>query len=572
MAGRVKAVRILLILLLAAIGSRAFYLQVLHPDTIISRAHKKFDHNVKLSSYRGTVYDKSGQPLAISLEVKSIAANPRLIGNPASASAKLARVLKINEHSLKKRLLSDKYFVWIKRHASPDEVAKVEVLNIKGIGYYHEPKRFYPEGESIANVLGLVGIDGQGLEGLELLYDGILQGKPRHVDVRKDGFGRIIYARGLSPDEAKDGSTIWLTIDRRLQYIAFSEIERTVRENNAASGFVIITNPTTGEIYAMASYPSFNPNSGSYKNLQGHKNRAVVDRFEPGSVIKPMWIGWGMENNLMKPAQIVFCEKGRFTYHRVVINDHEEYGWLPVRDVIKFSSNIGMVKLLDPIRATDMYACMDLFGLLAPTGIEFPGEPGGFVREPKAWTSVDKAAISFGHGFAVTGIQLITSFNAMINGGMLLKPYLVDHVTDARGAEIQYFRPTIIRKVISPAVSREILDILSSVAAKGGTAEAASLSTYRVFGKTGTAQKIDRLTGAYSKSDYISTFMGGIIDESGRPRLSVIVSVNEPRPHYYASIVACPVFKRIVQKSASIMDISPSITVASKGGTGDEGI
>ena len=572
MAGRVKAVRILLILLLAAIGSRAFYLQVLHPDTIISRAHKKFDHDVKLSSYRGTVYDKSGQPLAISLEVKSIAANPRLIGNPASASAKLARVLKINEHSLKKRLLSDKYFVWIKRHASPDEVAKVEALNIRGIGYYHEPKRFYPEGESIANVLGLVGIDGQGLEGLELLYDGILQGKPRHVDVRKDGFGRIIYARGLSPDEAKDGSTIWLTIDRRLQYIAFSEIERTVRENNAASGFVIITNPTTGEIYAMASYPSFNPNTGSYKNLQGHKNRAVVDRFEPGSVIKPMWIGWGMENNLMKPAQIVFCEKGRFTYHRVVINDHEEYGWLPVRDVIKFSSNIGMVKLLDPIRATDMYACMDLFGLLAPTGIEFPGEPGGFVREPKAWTSVDKAAISFGHGFAVTGIQLITSFNAMINGGMLLKPYLVDHVTDARGAEIQYFRPTIIRKVISPAVSREILDILSSVAAKGGTAEAASLSTYRVFGKTGTAQKIDRLTGAYSKSDYISTFMGGIIDESGRPRLSVIVSVNEPRPHYYASIVACPVFKRIVQKSASIMDISPSITVASKGGTGDEGI
>ena len=572
MAGRVKAVRILLIFLLAAIGSRAFYLQVLRPDTIISRAHKKFDHDVKLSSYRGTVYDKSGQPLAISLEVKSIAANPRLIGNPASASAKLARVLKINEHSLKKRLLSDKYFVWIKRHASPDEVAKVEALNIRGIGYYHEPKRFYPEGESIANVLGLVGIDGQGLEGLELLYDGILQGKPRHVDVRKDGFGRIIYARGLSPDEAKDGSTIWLTIDRRLQYIAFSEIERTVRENNAASGFVIITNPTTGEIYAMASYPSFNPNTGSYKNLQGHKNRAVVDRFEPGSVIKPMWIGWGMENNLMKPAQIVFCEKGRFTYHRVVINDHEEYGWLPVRDVIKFSSNIGMVKLLDPIRATDMYACMDLFGLLAPTGIEFPGEPGGFVREPKAWTSVDKAAISFGHGFAVTGIQLITSFNAMINGGMLLKPYLVDHVTDARGAEIQYFRPTIIRKVISPAVSREILDILSSVAAKGGTAEAASLSTYRVFGKTGTAQKIDRLTGAYSKSDYISTFMGGIIDESGRPRLSVIVSVNEPRPHYYASIVACPVFKRIVQKSASIMDISPSITVASKGGTGDEGI
>jgi cell division protein FtsI (penicillin-binding protein 3) len=572
MAGRVKAFRILLILFLAAVGIRAFYLQVIQPDTVISLAHRKFDYNVKLSSYRGTIYDKSGQPLAISLDVKSIAANPRLIDRPASCAAKLARVLKINEHTLKKKLESDKYFTWIKRHASPDEVAKVEALGIRGIGYYNEPKRFYPEGESMANVLGFVGVDGQGLEGLELLYDGVLQGKPRHIDVRKDGLGRIIYARGLTPDETKDGYTVWLTIDRRLQYIAFSEIERAVKKNRATSGFVIITNPVTGEICAMASYPGFNPNIGSYKNLQGHKNRAVVDRFEPGSVIKPMWISWGMEYDILNPVQNVFCENGRFTYHRTVINDHKKYGWLPVRDVIKFSSNIGMVKLLDPVRAADMYACLDLFGLLAPTGIEFPGEPGGFVREPKRWTSVDKAAVSFGQGFAVTGIQLITSFNAMINGGMLMKPYLVDHITDAKGNELEHFRPTIVRKVVSADTSRKTLEILKSVVSKGGTAETAGMETYQVFGKTGTAQKVDPLTGVYSKSDYISTFMGGLLDASGRPRLSVIVTINEPRPHYYASIVACPVFKSIVQKCASVMDISPNITVASKGGTGGEGI
>jgi cell division protein FtsI (penicillin-binding protein 3) len=572
MARRVKFTRILLVLFLAAVGARAFYLQVVEPDTVISQAHRKFDHNIKLSSHRGAIYDKSGQPLAISLEVKSIAANPRLVENPAKAAARLARALKVNEHSLRKRLESDKYFVWIKRHASPDEVAKVEGLSIRGIGYYREPKRFYPEGEAMANVLGFVGIDGEGLEGLEILYDSMLQGKPGHIDVRKDGLGRIIYARGLSADETKDGSTLWLTIDRRLQYIAFSELEKAVRDNKATSGFVIITNPTTGEIYAMASYPSFNPNLGSFKNLQGHKNRAVVDRFEPGSIFKPVWVGWGMETGLMKPSQIVFCENGKYTYHRQVINDHEKHGWLQVSDVIKYSSNIGMVKLLEPVRASDMYAAFELFGFVSPTGIEFPGEPSGFVREPRRWTSVDKAAISFGQGFAVTGIQLVTSFNALINGGTLMKPYLVDRIIDAQGGEVLRARPTIVRKVVSEDVSRKSLDILTSVVAKGGTAEKASLSSYQTFGKTGTAQKVDPLTGAYSKSDYISTFMGGIVDASGRPRLSVIVTINEPRPHYYASIVACPVFRNIVQKCAGIMDISPNITVASKGGTADEGI
>ena len=492
--------------------------------------------------------------------------------NPAKAAARLSRALKVDEHALRKRLESDRYFVWIKRHATPDEVAKVEGLSIKGIGYYREPKRFYPEGEALANVLGFVGIDGEGLEGLELLYDGMLQGKPGHIEVRKDGLGRIIYARGLSADETKDGSTLWLTIDRRLQYIAFSELEKAVRENKASSGFVIITNPSTGEIYAMASYPSFNPNLGSYKNLQGHKNRAVVDRFEPGSVVKPVWVGWGMETGIMKPSQIVFCENGKYTYHRRVINDHSEHGWLQVSDVIKYSSNIGMVKLLEPVRASDMYAALDLFGFLSPTGIEFPGEPGGLIHEPRRWTSVDKAAISFGQGFAVTGIQLITSFNALINGGTLMKPFLVDRIVDAKGAEVLRSRPTVVRRVVSEDVSRKNLEILTSVVSKGGTAEKASLSSYQVFGKTGTAQKVDPLTGVYSKSDYISTFMGGIVDASGRPRISVIVTINEPRPHYYASIVACPVFRNIVQKCAGIMDISPNITVARNGGTADEGI
>jgi len=571
MAGRVKIAQFFFVALLALIGIRAFDLQILRPDTIISMAHKRFDHTIKLSPNRGTIYDKSGQPLAISLEVKSIAANPRLIENPSWAASKIAGKLHIGKQPLKKKLSSDKYFVWIKRHATPDEVEAVKALNIRGIGYYNEAKRFYPESESLANVLGIVGIDGQGLEGIELLFDRVLKGKPRHIEVHKDGLGRIIYARGLPSDEKKDGNTLWLTIDRRMQYIASSKLEKAVRKNNASSGFIIITNPTTSEIYAMASYPSFNPNIGKYKRLDGHKNRGIVDIFEPGSVIKPFFISWGLDNRVFKPTQSIFCEKGAYTYHRTTIHDHEKYGWLPVRDIVKYSSNIGMVKLFDPVHAVDMYSCLKGFGMVSPSGIDYPGEPSALIRNPQNWTIVDKANVAFGQGFAVSGIQLITAFNALVNGGMLMRPYLIEHIADTTGKEIQCFRPTIISKVLSKETSDEITSILASVCSKGGTAEAANIKNYRIFGKTGTSQKIDPLTGAYSKKDYTATFMGGVIDGGGKPKLTMIVSIDEPRPYYYASIVACPVFKEIVEECASIMDLNPSITVARKE-VKDEGI
>lgn len=566
---RVKIVRTFFVVFLLIIGCRALDLQVIKQDKILTMAHKKFDHSIELSSYRGAMYDKSGQPLAISLDVKSIAVNPRLIENPSVAAAKLSRILKVNEHSLRKRISSSRYFVWIKRQVPPDEVTAVEALKIRGVGFYNEAKRFYPESDSMANVLGIVGIDGQGLEGLELLYDNSLKGKPRQIEAHKDGMGRIIYARGLPPDEAKDGNTLWLTIDRRLQYIAYSELEKVIKDQSARSGFVIITNPSTGEIYALASFPSFNPNIGMYKTMEGHRNRAVVDLFEPGSVMKPMWIGWGIEKGIFSPSQTVFCENGKYSYHRMVVHDHEKYGWLPITDVIKYSSNIGIVKLLDPVKSADMYSCLDLFGFTSQTGIEFPGEPGGQIRNPRRWTMVDKATVSYGQGFSVTGIQLISAFNAMVNGGMLMKPYLIDHVTDATGKEVECFRPTILRKALSPQTSEQILGIMKTVVNKGGTAEVASMNSFQVFGKTGTAQKIDPLTRSYSKKDYVSTFIGGIIDASGKPRLTMVISINEPQLYYYASVVACPAFKNIMQKCTSIMDMSPNITVASKGGEGE---
>ena len=568
MAGRVKGVQYFLLALLAVIALRALDFQVIHPDQILAQAHKRFDHAVELSSNRGTIYDRSKQPLAISLEVKSIAVNPRLLDRPTHAASQLSKLLGLDRSALNKKFREKRYFVWIKRHATPDEVAAVKALKIKGVGFYDEAKRFYPESESLANLIGFVGLDGLGLEGLELMYDSVLKGKERKIGVHKDGMGRIIYARGLPPDEAKDGYTLDLTIDKRVQYIAYTELKKAVTDNKAQSGFVIITNPFTGEVLAMASFPSFDPNKDSYSHLAGHTNVAVAHTFEPGSVIKPIWVSWGLEKKRFNVSQSIFCENGTFNFHRIAIHDHEKFGWLQVRDIVKFSSNIGMAKLMEPIDAGDMYTCLNSFGLMEQTGIDFPGEPAGLVRDPGAWTSVDKATIAFGQGFAITGIQLITAFNAMVNGGMVLRPYIVDHITDARNTVIQSTRPTILRKVLSQEICQQIMGVMKTVTLKGGTGEAASLPSFQIFGKTGTAQMVDPLTAQYSEEDHISSFIGGVIDASGKPRFTMMVCINEPHPYYYASIVACPLFKEIVTECATIMDLSPNITLATRGDNG----
>lgn len=568
MVGRVKGIQFFLFALLGIVALRALYFQVLSPDQIIAQAHKRFDHAVELNPNRGTIYDRNGQPLAISLEVKSIAVNPRMLERPSQAAFQLSQALGVDRGYLNKRFREKRYFVWVKRHADPDQVEAVKALKIRGVGFYDEAKRFYPESESLANLIGFVGRDGKGLEGLELMYDSVLKGKERKVGVHKDGMGRIIYARGLQPDDIKDGYTLKLTIDKRLQYIAYTQLKKGVIDNKAQSGFIIVTNPYTGEVLAMASYPSFDPNKDSYSHLAGHTNVAIAHTFEPGSVIKPVWVSWGLNKKRFNVSQSIFCENGTYNFHRVAIHDHEKYGWLQVKDVVKYSSNIGMAKLMEPVDAGNMYSCMESFGLMEPTGIDFPGESAGNIRSAGSWTSVDKATIAFGQGFAITGIQLMTAFNAMVNGGMVLRPYLVDHISDVKNTVVQATRPTIMRKVLSQEVSQQILDVMKTVTAKGGTGEAAGMSSFQIFGKTGTAQKVDPLTGQYSNDDHVSSFIGGVIDSTGKPRFTMVVCINEPHPYYYASIVACPLFKEIVSGCATIMDLSPNITVAARGDNG----
>jgi cell division protein FtsI (penicillin-binding protein 3) len=566
---RVNVILVVFLFLMAGLCAKAFHLQVLKAEDVISRAYRKFEHSVNLSPSRGIIYDRRGHPLAISLDVKSIAANPRLIKDHNDASVKLARALDMDRSYIRKRLGEGKYFAWIKRQATPDEIKAVEDLKIKGIGFFNEKKRFYPESEALSNILGFVGVDGNGLEGLELQYDHVLKGMPKHIEVEKDGLGRIICAQGVKPDvnDSKDGNSLGLTIDKRLQYISYAFIKDAVESNNAKGGFVIITNPHTGEIYSMASYPGFDPNIGSYRNLSGHHNRAITDVFEPGSVVKPIWVAWGLDTNYLNASQSVFCENGAYKFHHSTINDHEGKGWLTVSEVVKYSSNIGMVKLFSPVDTSRLYNCLKAFGFGSPTGIDFPGEPAGLVRNPKCWRMIDKATMAFGQGFAITGIQLITAFNSLVNGGVIIRPHFIDYISDPTG-RVSKYQPQILRKVMSEKTSEEIVDIMKTVVLKGGTGEAAGMNNYTVFGKTGTAQKVDPLTRSYSAGAHVSSFIGGIMDSSGKPVMTMLVCIDEPHPYYYASIVTCPVFKNIAMQCTNIMDMRPIITLAKEGGRG----
>lgn len=564
MAGRVKFILSLFLILLGALAIRAFCLQVVMNDEIISHASNRFDCTVKLSAHRGVILDRRGESLAISIAVDSVAANPYLIKNPYFEASRISKILGVDKKLLVARLKSKKYFVWLKRYVTPSETAALKDLHIKGIGFYKESKRFYPEGASMANVLGIVGMDGYGLEGLELFYNNILRGASKQIVAQRDGLGRIIYARGLSQDFPRDGFDLHLTIDRRVQYIASTVLRNAIQRDNARSGFVIVTNPSTGDIYAMASCPSFDPNRRSYRDLIGHKNRIVVDAFEPGSIIKPFIVSWGLDHSIFEPSDIRFCENGKLSFHHITIHDHEKYGWLSVKDIVRYSSNIGMVKLGTSIGAHDLYKCIKAFNLGATTGIDFPGEARGIVREPGRWTDIDMANIAFGQGVAFTGIQLITAFNAMVNGGVIVKPHLLDAITDTKGHIIHKYKPSIIRRVISPKTSEEIINIMRSVVEDGGTGEAAKMNGYHVFGKTGTAQKIDPITGTYSHSAYLTTFFGGLLDGNAKPIITMLVCIDEPHPYYYASQITCPVFKEIAGKCVNVMNVSPTIKIARK--------
>ncbi len=535
------------------IGVKAMYLQVFRCSWLSQKAADQYEVSFKSSGKRGTIFDRNLREMAVSIDVMSIAAHPQQIEHPKNVAKLLSNALKIDRKILIKKLNSKKKFVWIKRKVTPKEAEAVKKLNIGGLDFIPEHKRFYPNKTLAAQLIGFTDIDDHGLEGIEFNYDEDLTGEVFQYKVLRDAHGRGFEAENMT-GLSSSGKNLVLTIDSTIQYIAEKTLDETVEKFSAKSGMAIVMVPKTGAILAMAHVPLFNPNAikGYHRNFW--RNRIITDPFEPGSTMKIFSAAAAIESGSSSPSSIFFCENGAYKMGRHVIHDTHEHGWLSLQQIIKYSSNIGAIKFSAITGPEYLFRTLQNFGFGSKTGIDCPGETSGSLPPFKRWTKVDAGTISFGQGISVSALQLIVATSAVANKGILMKPYVVQAITDHNGRLIKSFGPRRIKRVVSEKTAGTLSRIMQTVITEGGTGVNAALEGYTVCGKTGTAQKIDE-NGRYSNEKYVASFIGFAPVES--PKIAVLVVVDEPKKEHYGSIVAAPSFKAIAQKTLDYMHIAP---------------
>jgi len=489
--------------------------------------------------------------MAVSIDTTSVAAYPRIISDPDRTAGVLAKALDLNKRAVKRKLISKRSFVWLKRQVTPKETKAVSALEITGVDFIPAYGRFYPNRGLAASVLGFSGTEGRGLEGLEYRYENYLQGPTRKVTVLKDALGRG-FNEEKEDHDSEGGNNLVLTIDRNIQYIAENALQEAVTRFSARSGMVIVMAPKSGAILALAQSPNFNPNAfGSY-DKELWRNRAITDPFEPGSTMKIFSAAAAIESGICTPNTIFFCENGSFKVGKHTVHDTHPYDWLSLQQIVKYSSNIGAVKVGQSIGQEFLYTVLRNFGFGQKTGIDCPGETSGSLASWKRWSSIDAGAIAFGQGMAVSAVQLAAAVSAIANDGMLMQPYVVQAITDTNGRLIKNTTPQKIRQVVSPETARTVRKILRTVTTSGGTGVQAALEGYTVCGKTGTAQKVDR-NGAYAKGKYVASFVGFV--PARAPKLTILVAIDEPEKQHYGGIVTAPVFRTIAEESLNYLNI-----------------
>jgi cell division protein FtsI (penicillin-binding protein 3) len=539
---------------LAVAGIRAGYLQLYRGEWLSSKAVGQVEEKVTVYGKRGTIYDAQHQAMAVSIDTPSVAAYPAVMEDKAIAAARLSKALGLKTKVVKRKLTSGRRFVWLKRQATPKEAEAVRALQLKGVDFIPEHTRFYPNTTLGAQVLGFTGIDGHGLEGLEFYYDKELKGGEHTITIFKDALGRGFDADTLA-NLTRSGNNLMLTLDGHIQYIAEQALADAVTTYEARSGMAIVMNPRTGAVLALAHYPTFNPNNYRRHDRFTWRNRAITDPFEPGSTMKIFSAAAALESGATTPSSIFFCENGTYTVGRHTVHDTKSYGWLSLQQIVKYSSNIGVVKVAEKIGGRTLYETLEAFGFGDRTRIDCPGESPGSLSNYKRWTVVDTGAIAFGQGVSVTGLQLITAAAAVANDGQMMKPHIVQAVTDPMGRPIRTMEPQPLDQVISAATAQKIRRIMRTVITDGGTGVEADLEGYNVCGKTGTAQKIEA-DGQYARNKYVASFIGFAPTE--RPALVALVVVDEPKTTHYGGTVAAPAFKRIIKETLSYLNIAPA--------------
>jgi cell division protein FtsI (penicillin-binding protein 3) len=556
---RIIFISILLFFCFVFIVGRMFQLQVLKKEQLYKLAAQQHHVQIPLVPKRGTIYDNNGNELAVSIEVDSVYADSRKVVDVERTAKELSSVLQIDREELRERLKNHRTFEWVQRKISPKEVAEIKTLSFPGVHFLKENRRFYPNMELAAHIIGFVGLDSKGLEGIEFQYDALLNGKGDVWTLGRDARGREIVMDGIPVERDDYHRNVFLTIDRHIQYVAETELSRSVQKWGAKGGMVIAMDPLTGKILAMASYPFFNPNQFIQYRSKSWRNRAISDTFEPGSLFKAFLAAVALEEKVVRPLDSFFCENGSYTVYDRTIHDHSRHGWLTFQQIIKFSSNIGASKVGEKVGRERFYRYINSFGFGEKTRIGLPGEGKGIVHHPRYWPPVALDTISFGQGISVTGIQLAVALSAIANGGSLMRPYVVERITDEKGEVVQSFQPEVVRRVISEKTAKKVIALLKAATEKGGTGEEAVPAGYEVAGKTGTAQKVDTLLGGYSEDRYTSGFMG--FAPADEPKLVLLIVIDEPQGSTYGGVVAAPVFKAIMEKVLPYLNVLPKGTL-----------
>jgi len=556
---RIVFVGICFFVLISIVGAKAVYIQVFCGSWLSQKAANQYEKSTTQVGKRGTIYDREGNALAVSIQGTSIAAYLDQIDDRPHTIRAIAKALKTNQKQIRRRFQGRKGFVWLKRQATPKEVEAVKALDLEGIGFVPEYSRFYPNKSLAAQVIGFTGIDGNGLEGIEYYYDQALSGTEKKVVVHKDALGR-----GFAKDQEAEiphrpfinaGRNIVLTLDRNIQYITQTALEASVRKFTARSGMAIVMDPASGAILALSHYPSFNPNVFKKYARPLWRNRALTDPFEPGSTMKIFSTAAALSSGICSPSTIFFCENGAYKIGANTIHDTHPRGWLSLQQIVKYSSNIGITKVVEMVGADTLYTTLKKFGFGTKTGLDCPGETAGTLSHNDRWSQIDTSAISFGQGLSVSAIQLVSATAAIANDGLRMKPYIVHAVTSHSGRVLEQTQPQVVEQAVSPEVATIVKRIMQTVVTEGGTGTSASLQGYTVCGKTGTAQKIDS-NGKYSQGKYTASFVG--IAPVQNPHIVVLVVVDEPTGEHYGGTVAAPAFQKIAHETLQYLNVPPN--------------
>jgi cell division protein FtsI (penicillin-binding protein 3) len=529
---------------------RAVDLQVVRKDFLQGQGDARYLRVVSEPAHRGMITDRHGEPLAISTPVDSVWANPPALIQARDAWPRLAKVLDIKRNELERLLAAkqDKEFVYLKRRVTPDMARRVMALEIPGVALEPEYKRFYPAGEVTAHVVGFTNVDDEGQEGMELMYNDRLRSVAGAKRVIKDRLGRIVenVERVAEP---RPGDNVALSIDRRIQYLAYRELKAAVQKHRADAGSAVILDAHSGEVLAMVNQPAYNPNNRERLKSSHLRNRAVTDVFEPGSTIKPFTVAAALESGRFKPRTMLDTHPGSFRVGRKLIRDFRDYGVIDVSTVIRVSSNIGASKLALAISPEHLWQTFAGVGFGELTGSRFPGESEGLLTDFGAWREIERATVSYGYGLSVTTLQLARAYAALATDGRPLPvSFLRREVDELKDWEAMY------PPVASAKNLRAVRGMLETVVAKGGTGRRAAVSGYRIAGKTGTVKKAS--AGGYLEDSYLSLFAG--MAPASDPRLVMVVVVNEPRgEEYYGGAVAAPVFANVMAGALRMLDVPP---------------